>query len=71
MHESIQTIQNSLWKYYKQFLQDKDMELYNRSIQNLSDQFKLDPVMHSFCMNLIITWAPIINRIKEMCGVEK
>lgn len=65
MHDDIQNIQNSLWKYYKDFCQDKDMKKYNDRIYELRKKYIRSPIMDSFCQNLIISWCPIINKIKE------
>ena len=65
MHDDIQNIQNSLWKFYKQFKSDNDMESYNHNIQQLTRSFVDKPIMLSFCQNLIFAWTPVMNKLKE------
>lgn len=65
-HEILSKIYTELWKYYKQFLQDKDMKQYNLSCQKLVKEILAleDGQMLSFCQNQIINFAPIINELK-------
>ena len=65
MHEKIKDIQNRFWKAYTDFKQTKDMGKYNRDIQEICKIYKWDEPLLSFCQNLAITWAPIIDGMKE------
>lgn len=61
--EDIKNIQNTIWTMYKDYLSDHDMEAYNRKMGELSKEYrdKGDMQLLSFCQNLLISWAPVIN----------
>ena len=65
MHEKIVDIQNSFWKAYKDFIKTNDMCQYNDDLKIITSKYKGDKVMFNFCFNLLCSWAPIINQIKE------
>lgn len=65
MHEKIMDIQNSVWNLYKDFIKTKDMRQYNAGAQVLAKRYEDDELLLAFVQNIIISWAPIINRLKE------
>lgn len=71
MEEEIKDIQNSLWKIYKNFLDDHDVQNYTRKAAAIARKYEGNRQMHSFCQNLVITWAPVINELKRKYAGEK
>ncbi|MBY0758545.1 hypothetical protein FLB61_05485 [Sellimonas caecigallum] len=71
MHEQIQDIQNSIWKAYKDFSLNHDMNKYNTDVQKIVKKYRSNPLMLNFCQNLIITWIPVINSIRDFKKSEK
>lgn len=65
MHEKIMDIQNSVWNLYKDFIKTKDMRQYNARAQALVKKYEGDELLFTFVQNIIISWVPIINRLKE------
>lgn len=67
IHEEITHIQNMLWTMYKEFLRSYDMAGYNHKAQELEEEYtgKGDRQLLSFCQNLLISWAPVMNRLAE------
>lgn len=65
--EDIKHIQNTVWAMYKDFLSDHDMAAYNRRMGGLAKEYadKGDQRLLSFCQNILISWAPIINEFAE------
>lgn len=64
LKDGIKDIQNAFWKIYKKFTEDKNMLEYNKSVYVLLEKYRNDEFLFHFCQNLIITWAPIVNRLK-------
>lgn len=60
MHEKIVDIQNAFWKAYKEFLANRDVRQYEKTINTLFEKYRNDDLMAQFCEGLISTWAPII-----------
>ena len=58
-------IQNSVWNLYKDFIRTKDMRQYNVGAQALVKRYESDELLLAFVQNIIISWAPIINKLKE------
>lgn len=60
--ERIKSMYNDCWKIYKDYLQDYDMDRYNRLKDALADKYghKTD------ITDLILWFAPRINRIHKM-----
>lgn len=65
MEDDIKYIQNTVWSMYKVFSSNYNMVEYNNQAFELCRKYKDNAKMLSFCQNLIITWAPIINRMME------
>lgn len=65
MEDDIKFIQNTLWAMYKEYQSTHDMKLYNRHAERLCEKYKCQPIIVNFCINLIISWAPIINALAE------
>lgn len=65
--EDIKYIQNTIWTMYKDYLSNHDMAAYNRKVEELSKEYcnKGDKQLLSFCQNLLISWAPVINAFAE------
>lgn len=61
MENDIKYIQNTVWAMYKAFSNNHDMVEYNNQALELCRKYRNNANMLSFCQNLIITWAPIIN----------
>ncbi len=66
-HKEITHIQNMIWAMYKDFLADHDMREYNRKMGELAKEYqnKEDGQLLSFCQNILISWAPVINALAE------
>lgn len=65
MEDDIKYIQNTVWSMYKGFSSNYNMVEYNNQALELCRKYKKNEKMLSFCQNLIITWAPIINGMME------
>lgn len=65
MENDIKYIQNTVWSMYKVFSSNYNMVEYNNQALELCRKYKDNAKMLSFCQNLIITWAPIINGMME------
>lgn len=65
MEDDIKYIQNTVWSMYKVFSNNYNMVEYNNQALELCRKYKDNAKMLSFCQNLIITWAPIINGMME------
>ena len=65
MEDDIKYIQNTVWSMYKVFSSNYNMVEYNNQALELCRKYKKNEKMLSFCQNLIITWAPIINGMME------
>ena len=63
--EHIKHIQNTLWAMYKEFLENHSVSDYNTKAKQLVDYYFDNKEMLTFCQNLIITWAPVINALAE------
>lgn len=63
--ENVKYIQNTLWKIYKEFLDDRNVKEYTRKASELVHLYDGNKEMLLFCQNLIITWTPIINSLAE------
>lgn len=65
MEDDIKYIQNTVWSMYKVFSSNYNMVEYNNQALELCRKYKDNAKMLSFCQNLIITWAPVINDMME------
>lgn len=65
MDNDIKYIQNTIWAMYKAFSETHNMLEYNNQALELCRKYKNNEKMLSFCQNLIITWAPVINDMME------
>lgn len=65
MHEKISDIQNSFWTAYRDFIKTKDMRQYNMDVNEIIERYKFDKPLCDFCVNLKLTWAPIMNELKR------
>ena len=65
MEDDIKYIQNTVWSMYKVFSSNYNMVEYNNQALELCRKYKDNAKMLSFCQNLIITWAPVINGMME------
>ena len=65
MHEKIVDIQNAFWKAYTYFKKTKDVRQYNADTRKICDRYRSDPSMLQFCQNIMLSWAPVINGMKE------
>lgn len=65
MHEKITDIQNSFWKAYKNYKGTGSMSQYNADVDEIIKRYRDDNAMLNFCKNLAISWAPVINKMKE------
>lgn len=63
--ENIKDIQNTLWAMYKDFMETHSVSDYNTKAKQLVDKYSENKEMLTFCQNLIITWAPVINALAE------
>ncbi len=66
-YNEITHIQNTIWKMYKDFLEDHDMRKYNQGMKELVEEYceKDDQQLLAFCQWSFITWAPVINGLAE------
>lgn len=65
MHEKITDIQNLFWKAYKNYKDTGSMSQYNADVDEIIKRYRDDNTMLNFCKNLAISWAPVINEMKE------
>lgn len=65
MHEKITDIQNLFWKAYKNYKDTGSMSQYNADVDEIIKRYRDDHAMLNFCKNLAISWAPVINEMKE------
>lgn len=65
MGNDIKYIYNTLAVMYKEYLSTHDMANYNRQATELRKKYLGKPILDNFCMNLIISWAPVINQLAE------
>ena len=65
MHEKITDIQNLFWKAYKNYKGPGSMSQYNADVDGIVEKYRNDRIMLNFCKNLVISWAPVINKMKE------
>lgn len=63
MEEDIKNIQNEFWRCYKEFIKDKDMNKYNKNIQELINMYKDNKLLLLFCQDIAFAWAPVINNL--------
>ena len=62
--EGIQTIQETLWRIYKEFLTEKDKKSYRKQALKLEYGYEGD--LKWFCRNLNSVWEPVID-LMEQC----
>ena len=74
MEDDIKYIQNTVWSMYKVFSSNYNMAEYNNQALEICRKYKKNEITSwrhrrcwqiSFCQNLIITWAPVINGMME------
>lgn len=68
MHEKIEdikNIQNTLWRIYKEFLEDHKVKAYTDKAAALVRQYDGKKDMMLFAQTLILSWVPIINALAE------
>lgn len=65
MHEKITDIQNLFWKAYKNYKGTGSMSQYNADVDGIIEKYRDDHTMLNFCKNLVISWTPVINEMKE------
>lgn len=65
MLDEVKNIQNTLWAMYKEYLLTHDMVNYNAQAEELCNKYHGQPILGSFCTNLVISWAPVINQLAE------
>ena len=65
MENDIKFIQNTIWSMYKEYQSTHDMKMYNQQAEKLCRKYEGQPILGSFCANLIISWAPVINKMAE------
>lgn len=65
MYEKIRDIQNSFWKAYTSFYRTRDMRQYNIDVNEILDRYRFEKPLHDFCIGIKLSWAPIINGLKE------
>ena len=41
------------------------MSQYNADVDGIVEKYRNDRIMLNFCKNLVISWAPVINKMKE------
>ncbi|MCB6414535.1 hypothetical protein LI221_05550 [Faecalimonas umbilicata] len=58
----ISGIYNDCWKIYKEFLQDYDMDKYNRRAQELTKKYGC----RNDIKDMVLWWAPSINRLHDI-----
>ncbi|PNX51343.1 MAG: hypothetical protein BV456_03590 [Thermoplasmata archaeon M8B2D] len=65
-HELLSYIYTELWKYYKQFINDKNILYYENNCISLLKEIKIhnDQTVYNFAENQIINFTPIINELK-------
>ncbi len=50
---------------YKNYKDTGSMSQYNADVDGIVEKYRNDRIMLNFCKNLIISWAPVINKVKE------
>lgn len=65
MENDIKDIQNSLWRIYKIFLSDHDVRRYTQNAAAIVQKYQENKEMQSFCINLLISWTPVINNLAK------
>lgn len=63
MEDEIRDIQNTLWRMYKEFLQDHDVKKYTRKARDLVDRYGDNREMYIFSQNMVVSWTPVINSL--------
>lgn len=66
MEETIQEIQNAVWKAYKNFLSTMDVRQFTADCADLVRKYKAGSVEGHFCSNLCITYVPIVRELKRI-----
>lgn len=65
MHEKITDIQNTIWKMYKDFLKDKNVQGWTKKAQDLQAKYQSDnETIRGYVGNIVYAWIPVINEIK-------
>lgn len=59
--EDIKNIQNTLWRIYKEFLEDKSVKGYTDKSAALVHEYDGKKDMMLFAQTLILSWVPVIN----------
>lgn len=61
--DCVKHIQNTLWRIYKEFLEDKDHKVkdYTDKAAALVHKYSGNKDMKQFSENIIISWIPVIN----------
>ena len=59
--EDIKNIQNTLWRIYKDFLEDHKVKDYTDKAAALVHQYSGNKDMMLFAQTLILSWTPVIN----------
>ena len=52
-------------KAYKNYKGTGSMSQYNADVDGIIEKYRDDHAMLNFCKNLVISWAPVINEMKE------
>lgn len=66
MHEKIEdikNIQNTLWRIYKEFLEDHKVKAYTDKAAALVHEYDGKKDMMLFAQTLILSWVPVINSL--------
>ena len=61
--EDIKNIQNTLWRIYKEFLEDKSVKGYTNKAAALVYEYDGKKDMMLFAQTLILSWVPVINEL--------
>lgn len=63
--EDIKNIQNTLWRIYKEFLEDHKVKAYTDKVAALVHEYDGKKDMMLFAQTLILSWVPIINALAK------
>ncbi len=63
--EDIKNIQNTLWRIYKEFLEDHKVKDYTDKAAALVHEYNGKKNMMLFAQTLVLSWVPIINGLAE------
>lgn len=62
--DDIKNIQNTLWRIYKEFLEDHNVKKYTEKAAALVHKYSGKKDMMLFAQTLILSWVPVINSLK-------